>query len=90
MLISPIVDFEAATKVLLGKLDAPPGITRSLVDAGAEALPVTAEHAEATRNLPLHHRDPFDRLLAAQAIIEKAVLISADEQFDAYGVRRRW
>ncbi|MGB0613653.1 MAG: type II toxin-antitoxin system VapC family toxin, partial [Miltoncostaeaceae bacterium] len=62
----------------------------SLVRGGAEALPITTEHAEATRDLPLHHRDPFDRLLVAQAIVEDTVLASADERLDAYGVRRRW
>lgn len=90
MLISPIVDFEAATKAALGKLDAPTGITAALVAAGARALPITAEHADATRNLPMHHRDPFDRLLVAQAMVEDAVLISGDATLDAYGVRRRW
>lgn len=56
------------------------------MDAGARALPITAEHAEATRDLPMHHRDPFDRLLVAQAMVEDAVLISGDATLDAYGV----
>lgn len=60
------------------------------MDAGARALTITAEHAEATRDLPMHHRDPFDRLLVAQAMVEDAVLISGDATLDAYGVRRRW
>ncbi|MBL6633060.1 MAG: type II toxin-antitoxin system VapC family toxin [Thermoleophilia bacterium] len=90
VLASPIVDLEAATKAAAGKWDAPRGISASLVRGGAEALPITAQHAEATRELPLHHRDPFDRLLVAQALVEDAVLISADERLDAYGVRRRW
>ena len=90
VLISPIVDFEAATKAALGKWNTPSGITPALVAGGAVALPMTAEQAEATRALPMHHRDPFDRLLAAQALVEDAVLLSADAAFDAYGVRRRW
>lgn len=90
VLISPVVDWEAAAKTSTGKWDAPTGITDAIVASGATALPITAQHAEATRRLPLHHRDPFDRLLVAQAIVEKAVLISADEALDAYGVRRRW
>jgi len=90
VLASAIVDIEAAIKVATGRWDAPRGITSTLVGAGAQALPVTAAHAEATRDLPMHHGDPFDRLLVAQAIVEDAVLISGDAALDAYGVRRRW
>lgn len=90
VLASAVVDWEASIKASNGRWDVPTGSTARLVACGAEALPVTAEHAEATRELPLHHRDPFDRLLVAQALVEDAVLISADERLDAYGVRRRW
>jgi PIN domain nuclease of toxin-antitoxin system len=90
VLASAVVDWEAAIKAATGKWMVPGGITEQLVASGAEALPVTAEHAEATRDLPLHHRDPFDRMLVAQALLEDAVLLSADTRLDAYGVRRRW
>ena len=90
VLASAVVDWEAAIKAATGKWMVPGGITEQLVASGAEALPVTAEHAEATRDLPLHHRDPFDRMLVAQALVEDAVLISADTRLDAYGVHRRW
>lgn len=90
MLASAVVDWEASIKAANGEWGSPTGITAQLVASGAEALPITARHAEATRDLPMHHRDPFDRLLVAQAIVEDAVLISADERLDAYGVKRRW
>jgi PIN domain nuclease of toxin-antitoxin system len=90
VLASAVVDWEVAIKAATGKWDVPAGITARLVASGAEALPVTAEHAEAVRELPLHHRDPFDRMLVAQSLVEDAVLISADTGLDAYGVRRRW
>jgi PIN domain nuclease of toxin-antitoxin system len=61
-----------------------------MIAAGAHELPITLEHADAVQELPLHHRDPFDRLLIAQAMVEDAVVISADAAFDAYPVRRRW
>jgi PIN domain nuclease of toxin-antitoxin system len=90
VLASAIIDLEAAIKAATGKWDAPRGLTDLLVRGGAQALPVTARHAEATRDLAPHHRDPLDRVLVAQAVVEDAVLISGDELLDAYGVRRRW
>jgi len=90
VLASAVVDWEASIKAANGEWGFPTGITAQLVASGAEALPITAQHAEATRELPLRHRDPFDRLLVAQALVEDAVLISADQRLDAYGVRRRW
>jgi PIN domain nuclease of toxin-antitoxin system len=53
-------------------------------------LSVTLAHAAAAGRLPPHHRDPFDRILAAQALLEGLTLVSADPQFDAYGVPRLW
>jgi PIN domain nuclease of toxin-antitoxin system len=47
-------------------------------------------HAAAVGSLPLHHRDPFDHLLIAQALIEQLTLVSRDRQFAAYGVKLRW
>jgi PIN domain nuclease of toxin-antitoxin system len=66
-------------------------------DAGAAAaangialLPVTLAHAEAAGRLPRHHRDPFDRLLVAQSLLEGLTLVSADTALDAFGVTRLW
>ena len=55
-----------------------------------ELLPVRLEHLDLITTLPLHHRDPFDRLLIAQAIVEDIILISADRVFALYPVRVMW
>lgn len=57
---------------------------------GIELLPVETDHVRALITLPFHHRDPFDRMLIAQAAVENAVLVSADEALDAYGIHRIW
>lgn len=90
VLLSAVVALEISIKVPLGKLDVPGDASELLLAAGAHELPVTIEHAERVTSLPLHHRDPFDRLLIAQAIVEDAVILSADAAFDQYPVRRRW
>jgi PIN domain nuclease of toxin-antitoxin system len=53
-------------------------------------LPITLAHATGVEALPLHHRDPFDRLLIAQALIENIPLVGNESLFDAYGVTRIW
>jgi PIN domain nuclease of toxin-antitoxin system len=53
-------------------------------------LPIGLNHATGVEALPLHHRDPFDRLLIAQALGEKIPIVSGDAVFDAYGVTRLW
>lgn len=57
---------------------------------GIELLPITFEHVLALESLPAHHKDPFDRLLVAQAIVEDAVLVSADPNIARYAVRVVW
>ena len=83
-----------AIKVSLGKLslsvpfdDLVPGL---LASNGIELLPIRAGHLRGVTQLPFHHRDPFDRILVAQASAEGAVLVSADAVLDAYGVQRLW
>lgn len=61
-----------------------------LKDAGIDLLPVTFAHVTAVADLPLHHRDPFDRLILVQAQLESLALVSGDNAFDAYGVKRVW
>lgn len=90
VLLSAAVVWEVAIKQSLGKLDAPDGFSALLMDAGAMPLPVTIEHARAVSALPWHHRDPFDRLLVAQAILEKVAIISSDDRLHAYDVRVAW
>jgi PIN domain nuclease of toxin-antitoxin system len=83
--------WEVALKYRLGKLPvAPSDLIHLLGEHGIERLPVTDEHAAATATLPDLHADPFDRLLIAQARLERMTLLSADERICAYGegVRR--
>lgn len=90
VLLSAAVVWEVAVKRSLGKLDTPGGFAGVLLDAGATALPITVEHAELVEGLPWHHRDPFDRVLVAQARIERAVLVSGDAALRAYDVPVEW
>ena len=55
-----------------------------------ELLPIQVAHIEPLTTLPPHHKDPFDRLIAATALVEGLTLVSADPAFDAYGVTRLW
>ncbi|MCW3019240.1 MAG: PilT protein domain protein [Solirubrobacterales bacterium] len=90
VLLSAAVVWEVAIKQSLGKLDAPDGFSATLIDAGAMPLPVTIDHARTVGSLPWHHRDPFDRLMIAQAILENATIVSGDDRLRAYDVRIAW
>lgn len=90
VLVSAVSVWEAAIKSALGKLRVPDDLPDRLSEFAFERLPVTDAHAWAVRALPAIHQDPFDRLLAAQALCEKATIVSADPVFDAYGVGRIW
>ncbi len=93
-LISAVSYWEIAIKVSLNKLDLgepyqdfmPREIARNLF----EVLSISLDHAAAVSELPFHHRDPFDRMLIAQAMCEQIPLISADAAFDDYSVNRIW
>lgn len=90
VLLSAAVVWEVSIKRSLRKLDAPDGFSQLLLDAGAAPLPVNLDHASAVRTLPWRHRDPFDRMLVAQAAIESAVLVSNDPRLREYDVRVAW
>jgi PIN domain nuclease of toxin-antitoxin system len=79
-----------AIKRSLGKLDVPDGFASALLGAGARPLAVGLDHVERVGELPWHHRDPFDRILVAQAQLEGAVIASGDEALAAYGVPVAW
>jgi PIN domain nuclease of toxin-antitoxin system len=83
-----------AIKVGLGKLTLSQPyrtwMNRALTDLGAAILPITVDHADLLVGLPLHHRDPFDRLIIAQSLVEGSGVVSADGHFDAYGINRLW
>ena len=82
--------WEVAIKRRLGKLDAPPDLLEQLERARAELLPVTARHANRVGTLPMHHRDPFDRLLIAQADVDGLTLVTADNEMEDYGGDILW
>jgi len=86
ILVSAATVWEIEIKRALGKLTAPDGIVEALESAGFDALPIGAADSEAAGRLPAHHRDPFDRMLVAQAERLDAVIVSRDRSFDAYGV----
>jgi PIN domain nuclease of toxin-antitoxin system len=90
VLVSAVSVWEAAIKSALGKLRVPNDLPERLDEFAWERLPLTDAHAWAVRGLPPVHTDPFDRLLAAQALCERASIVSADAVFDAYAVTRIW
>ena len=85
--------WEMAIKLNIGKLPlkgAFEDLEPRMVEAGITTLPVTFIDTVQYRRLPLHHRDPFDRILVAQAINYDLTLISRDTAFDAYPIQRVW
>jgi PIN domain nuclease of toxin-antitoxin system len=90
VLISAVVIWEIAIKRRLGKLDAPADLLEQVERSGVDLLPITARHADRVGTLPMHHRDPFDRLLVAQAEIDGLALVSADGRLRDYGVELVW
>jgi PIN domain nuclease of toxin-antitoxin system len=90
VLLSSAVVWEVAIKRSLGKLQAPAGMAPTLLSGGVHPLPITIEHAAAVEALPWHHRDPFDRMLVAQAVAEGAAIVSQDERLTAYDVTLVW
>jgi PIN domain nuclease of toxin-antitoxin system len=90
VLVSTASLWEIAIKAGLGKLDAPDDLPARVEELGFELLPVTADHAWQVRHLPPHHRDPFDRLLIAQAQVERLPIVTADPSFNSYDVTLVW
>ncbi|MBS1888884.1 MAG: type II toxin-antitoxin system VapC family toxin [Actinobacteria bacterium] len=90
IVISAVVIWEVAIKRGLGKLDAPADLLVQLERAGVDLLPITARHAARVGTLPMHHRDPFDRLLVAQAEIDGLTLVSGDRLVRRYGIDVLW
>jgi PIN domain nuclease of toxin-antitoxin system len=86
ILVSAGSVWEIEIKRALGKLRAPPGLLEAIDAADFDTLPITGADAERAGRLPPHHRDPFDRMLVAQALRLDAFVVSRDEQFLPYGV----
>ena len=92
--ISPASYWEVAIKIRLGKYALPEPyqifMEREIADNAFHVLPIEPRHTALLTTMPLHHRDPFDRLIVAQAIVEQVPVISTDVALDAYGVNRIW
>ena len=84
--VSAVVIWEIVIKRALGKLDAPDDLEAAMTANRFLPLPVTIPHVLAVRTLPDHHRDPFDRLLMAQARYEGFFFVSRDGSVSSYGV----
>jgi len=84
--VSAVTALEIATKQAVGKMDDDEALLDDPSAHDLRALPVTWAHAKEVRLLPLLHRDPFDRLLIAQARVERRTLVTADAQVRAYDV----
>lgn len=84
--VSAASAWEISIKAALGKLRTSRQASEAMADAAFQQLAVTFEHAEAIQSLPMHHRDPFDRLIVAAARVEGLTIVSSDEQFQRYDV----
>lgn len=93
-LVSAVSAYEICLKHRLGKLPEAAVLAsdfeREVGNVDAELLPVAVAHAVAAGNLDASHRDPFDRLLIAQALVERVPIVSNETLFDAFGVERLW
>ncbi len=92
--LSAVSSWEIAIKSSTGKLKLPQSaqsfVPQFMREQGLRPLPISLGHTLAVASLPLHHRDPFDRLLIAQALEEKMALLTADRAFEKYGVDIVW
>lgn len=92
--ISPVTYWEIAIKISIGKYSLPEPyeifMDREISINDFRILPIQPKHTAALIDLPFYHKDPFDRLLIAQANVEKIPIISNDQIFDQYPVQRIW
>jgi PIN domain nuclease of toxin-antitoxin system len=92
--VSAASAWEITTKYRIGKLSQAAAlaynVSGALAGQGFLELPITVQHGQTAGNLPGPHRDPFDRMLIAQATLSDLVLVSNEPVFDRYGVRRLW
>jgi PIN domain nuclease of toxin-antitoxin system len=93
-LVSVASCWEIAVKVGIRKLDLGESsrtfLPREIARNNFELLPIRLDHATTVETMPSHHRDPFDRLLIAQASVDQLTIVGADAIFDRYGVTRIW
>lgn len=88
--VSAASAWECAIKSSIGKLRLARSVLSGILDSGFEHLPVTADHAAVVAGLDHHHKDPFDRMLVAQAICEGLTLVTADAAMARYGAPVLW
>lgn len=88
VLVSAATIWEIEVKRVAGRLQAPDRILDEVESNGFDVIPLTGADAVAAAGLPGHHRDPFDRLLIAQALRLEAIVVSRDRAFEAYGVHQ--
>lgn len=92
--VSAASAWEIATKFRLGKLAGAEKVARDvshcIESQGFRSLPVEVDHAQRAGLLPGPHRDPFDRMLIAQALTDQLILVSNETLFDRYGIQRLW
>ena len=86
ILFSAASVWEIRIKEAIGKIELPDTFAEVLATQPFEALAVTARHADALRGMPFHHRDPFDRMLVAQATVENLTILTRDDVIARYGV----
>ena len=84
--LSPVTLWEITIKQAAGKLAGPDDLAERVRDMGFRELPVTNAHAIVAGRLPVHHRDPFDRMLVAQAVVEGLTLVTRDSDIQRYDV----
>lgn len=87
IVVSAATSWEISIKMSLGKLEAPEDMDSVVEDEGFSKLPISLYHGQLAGQLPPIHRDPFDRMLVAQAQAEGLILMTADENIGQYGVR---
>lgn len=87
--VSAATTWEISIKTALGKLAAPEDMDTIVEDEGFDKLPISLYHGQMAERLPPIHRDPFDRMLIAQAQAEGLILITADDNISPYGIRTR-
>jgi PIN domain nuclease of toxin-antitoxin system len=86
VLISAAVIWEIRIKQALGKLEIPTNFRNVLDRQPFEMLSITSDHAHAIEDLPVHHRDPFDRMLIAQAMVERLTIVTRDTMMKKYKI----
>lgn len=90
VMVSAASAWEAAVKIALGRLRLPDTFESGVLGSGFERLPIGFAHAEESGRLPPHHRDPFDRMLVAQARVERLTLVTHDRRLEPYEVEFLW